>query len=178
MYKVNWKPGAWGEGGETECVIQRSVFEPAGGEVVATFDDGQPAAITNKFGKGQSTLLAYAAGLTYSRFYRRTDLTYPVRYDALDRAVVIQAALDAGVVRPVKVSKPGVEATRPDSKAGTAIALIDHWVQEPTVTIELPFEKKPQKVRSVTSGDLQFKYENGQISFEVSFDNLDIVTIE
>lgn len=25
LYKVNWKAGPWGDGGETECVIQRAV---------------------------------------------------------------------------------------------------------------------------------------------------------
>lgn len=178
MGKVTWKPGPWGKGGETQCELQRASVEPAGGEVVATFDDGAPAAFTHQFGKGRSLLLAYSAGLTYSRFYRLKERVYPLRYEELDRMVIAQFALDAGAQRPVLTSKPGIEATRLDSEKGIAITLIDQWSQKPTVTIELETDHQPTQVRSVKSGNLPFKHEGRKLSFEVSFGNLDIVTIE
>jgi hypothetical protein len=178
LQKVAWEPGPWGKGGETECVVQRAIVEPAGGKVVAKFDDGLPAALVNAFGKGRATLLAYPAGLVYSRFYRDPKRTTPFRFDALDRDVIVQAALDAGVQRPVTLSKPGIEVNRLDSEKGTAIAFIDMWLQKPEVRAELPFDRKPQKVRSVKSGDLAFEHKDGKLAFSVQFELLDIVTIE
>ena len=101
-----------------------------------------------------------------------------MRYDALDRDVIVKAALEAGVTRPVKASVPGVEVVRLDSPKGTAIAITDQFLQKPTVRIELPFDRKPTSVKSVKSGDLEFKLADGRLSFEVKLEVLDIVMIE
>lgn len=175
---VKWQPGPWGDGGETVCELQRALIEPTSGKVVATFSDGPPAAVTHSYGKGKATLLAYAAGMTYSRFYRQPKREEPYRFDALDRAVIVQAALDAGVERPVVASVPGIEVNRLDSERGTAITLIDMFLQKPTAKIEIPMKAKPRKVSSVKSGELEFRYEDGRLSFELTFEPLDIVMIE
>jgi hypothetical protein len=52
------------------------------------------------------------------------------------------------------------------------------WLQKPEVRAELPFDRKPQKVRSVKSGDLEFEHKDGKLAFSVQFELLDIVTIE
>jgi len=178
LERVAWLPGPWGDGGKTVCELQRALVEPTGGKVVATFGDGLPAALTHSYGKGKTTLLAYAAGMTYSRFYRQKKREVPYRFDAIDRAVIAQAALDAGVERPVVVSTPGIEVNRLDSERGTAITLIDMFLQKPTAKIEIPLEAKPRKVSSVKSGELECGYTDGWLSFELSFEHLDIVTIE
>jgi len=175
--KIAWDAGPWGKGGETQCVLQRAIIEPAGGRTLARFEDGLPAAVANDFGKGKALLLAYPAGLVYSRFYREPKRTEPLRFDALDRAVIAEPALAAGVERPVILSTPGIEATRLDSPHGTAVALIDLWLQKPSVTVELRMEKKPTHVESVKSGDIPFKHADGRLSFHLAFEYLDVVTI-
>ena len=173
---IRWEAGPWGEAFETPCILQRAGIEPQGAKVVARFDDGLPAAVTNTFGAGRTMLLAYPAGLTYSRFYRTDKREH--RYEDGDRRVISQMALDAGVSRPVRVSQPGIEATRLESAKGIAVALIDQLDSKPTVTVELDVPRTPARVRSVKSGDLSFVHKDGKLSFKVTIDNLDIVTIE
>jgi hypothetical protein len=176
MGKIAWEAGPWGNGFSTPCILKRVAVEPAGGKVVGKFEDGSAAAVTNNFGKGKSMLLAYSAGFTYSRFYRSDKREH--RYDEMDRKVVSQFALDAGVRRPVRVSKPGVEATLLKSEKGIAISLLDQWQTDPEVTIEFDLQKPPAAVRSVKSGELKFRHENGKLSFEVKIENLDVVLVD
>ncbi len=176
MGEVTWKDGPWGEGFSTPSILKRSVLELAEGKVVARFDDGSPAAVTHTFGKGKSMLLCYSAGFTYSRFYR-TDKREQ-RYDETDRKVVSQFALDAGVRRPVRVSRPGVEATLLKSKKGLALSLLDQFETAPEVTIEFDLVKPPTSVRSVKNGELRFRHEDGKLSFDVKIENLDVVLVD
>ena len=173
---VKWDAGPWGKACEAPCILQRAIVEPKNAKVVARFDDGLPAALTHSFGKGRSMLLAYSFGLTYSRFYRADKREQ--RYDEADRKTASQFALDTGVKRPVRVSKAGVEVTRLNSKKGIAVTLIAQFNDAPYVTVEFDLEKKPVSVKSVKSGALEFQHRDGKLSFDLNFENLDIVTIE
>lgn len=176
MGEATWEAGPWGNSFSTPSILKRAVIEPAGARAVSKFDDGSPAAMTHSFGKGKSMLLAYSAGFTYSRFYRTA--TRERRFDEMDRKVVSQFALDAGASRPVRVSKSGVEATLLKSEKGIAISLLDQWQNDPEVTIEFDLQKPPASVRSVMSGELKFRHENGKLSFDVKIENLDVVLVD
>tara|TARA_B100001013_G_scaffold218113_1_gene133067 strand:+ start:714 stop:1082 length:369 start_codon:yes stop_codon:yes gene_type:complete len=121
-------------------------------------------------------LLSYSFRFTYNRFYRADKREQ--RYDQADRKTASQFVLDTGVKRPVRVSKAGVEVTRLNSKKGIAVTLIAQFNDAPSVTVEFDLEKKPVSVKSVKSGALEFQHRDGKLSFDLNFENLDIVTIE
>lgn len=175
---ISWQPGAAGTGDAVPCVLLRSLVEPADAQVLAQFGDGRPAVLSHAFGKGKAILVAYAAGLTYSRFYRVRDRSEPWRFDERDRAVIAGPALEAGVERPVRLSLPGIEATRLDSPRGIAVTLIDYLAQKPAVTADIPLTQPPQRVRSVKSGDIPFRHADGRLSFDIRFEEADIVLID
>jgi len=114
----------------------RASFALAGGQAVGRFDDGSPAVIRNRRGKGEVLYIATMPGLAYSRGASERPnvptLDYPPQIGKL-----ITAFPDAlGVAKPVTTSHPYVEALRLDSDKGVAITLLN-WSTKPIDSLEV-----------------------------------------
>lgn len=146
---VNWKVNA--KVAKTPIFGARSLATVSGGaQVLSVFEDGVPAHVHSKIGKGSATYLAFLPGLTYLKpaFPKRpmdrgaTDdsMTHwlPTIFDSAAQAFFAE---QVPAERPVSSSEPLVENTVIQAKTGTVIPLIN-WTHRPIkglkVTVRVP----------------------------------------
>jgi hypothetical protein len=95
---------------EVALRIGREVLLPAAGsEVLASFDDGQVAAVRSKFGRGEAILWGAYLGLEYAAPVTRVDFDMARDFSETVRDAIVAPALRK-VQRDVTCSSPLVEA--------------------------------------------------------------------
>jgi hypothetical protein len=94
-------------------------------ERLATFADGSLAAVGRSAGRGHVTQLGIWAGLSYSARVRRADFDMRADFSPTLRALIVNAALRAGVNPPAVPADPLVEAVALKNTKGQSIALIN-----------------------------------------------------
>lgn len=120
-------------------------------QVIGTFADGSPAAVTRAVGQGSSTYAAFLPSLSYFHpampkrpgdIVSRDDAMchfIPTAFDPTAGALIAQPL--AGIARPVTTSDPLVEASLIVAQFGTVVVL-DNWRGKPirglTITLSLP----------------------------------------
>jgi hypothetical protein len=106
-------------GGRLEC-------EPGGAAVVGRYDDGAPAVLLNKHGKGEALLIGALVGESYARaYYGKLPGQNGWKREAGDgaRRLVRVLLANADVERPAVVSAPGFYASVLQSQSGAAVFL-------------------------------------------------------
>jgi hypothetical protein len=153
----------------TPVVGARARVKPVGKgvETLGTFEDGSPAVVRRRVGKGQTIYAGFPAGLSY---FQPAIPRRPVDRSTGDASMshFIPTAFDAGVAalvglpaegiaRAVTVSAPLVQASVIDSPHGLAIPLVN-WSGEPqpglTVSIA-DTDAKGRKARLAGGGKVE-----------------------
>ena len=135
-------------------------FKPAGGQVIGTFNDGSPAAVANKLGRGQAVYVGACPAISYIKDAKFVPAELKERWPAAQRRFINSAARRRGVPRLVELSHPVVEAGVYDAPEGTALVLAN-FTYEPIKKLEvrLCVARPPGNVRSVERGPLRFTTE-------------------
>lgn len=127
-------------------------------KILATYDDGSPAVIERKLGKGTIYYVGTLAGCTYSRPVVRELGKLERGYRDVERRAITDFALAHGVVPPANCNVPGVQADLLEGESGTGIVLANFTgesVEKIVLTVQL--NKPAKEARSVNHGPLQMK---------------------
>ncbi len=150
----------------------------AGGAVAARFEDGEPAVVVSKRGRGMVVKAATMLGYDYANYPGYYDLAvmfpFVVRWNEAVREMVMSALREAGVRPPATSSNPAVEVgvwRRPDG--GRLMLLAVNHLREPaesTVTVRVNSEGE-YAVKDFFSGEqLGAPLGGGELSLKVRLD--------
>jgi hypothetical protein len=138
--------------------VKFTLADAAKTKVLATYDDGSPAVIERKLGKGTIYFVGTAAGCSYSRPVVRDRGKIERGYREAERRAIADFALASGVVRPSSCNTPGVQADLLEGESGTGIVLANFTgapVEKIVLTVQL--DKPATKARSINRGPLEMK---------------------
>jgi len=132
----------------------------AAAKVTGTFNDGTPAVLTNRCGKGAAVYAATCPALSYARDAHFVLDGLEEKWPARQRRFINTAARASGAPRLVELSHPVVESGVFESPQGAVLVLANFTYQRISrLGIGLPVKKAPQKVRSLEKGPLEFTIE-------------------
>jgi hypothetical protein len=129
-----------------------------GAQVRATFADGTPALTEQKVKRGRILRFASYPGLCYRRSATGTEGGLPAGFAAGWRELIVEPVGSAGVVRPVTVDRPLIEAPALYSEGGVAVTLLN-WsgAGQTAVKLIVRTEREPVRVVSARQGPVSFK---------------------
>jgi len=159
--------------------LKGTLTKPEAATVLASFDDGTPAVITNKVGKGSVVYFAWMPGLSYVKSQNGTKDGLPTGFSVVLRNCIIAPVYHANVTLPVIVDKPMIETPMLLSEKGAAITLLN-WTGEPqaklTLRARVPF--KAATVQSVKGGAVRFTQQGDLITCTLPLGAADILMIK
>ncbi|QDU96438.1 type 1 glutamine amidotransferase family protein [Lignipirellula cremea] len=155
---------AWG------AIGARVAVTPAGGSVVATFNDGSAAIVDNTFVKGSARYLAACPGIAYLKEAKFVPDMLAEKWPNDLRGLINAAAEKKHAAPVVELSHPVVEAGVYDSDAGTALVLAN-FQYDPIARLHVRLTAR-QPVKSVRS------VEQGAVPFAISRDAAGVATVE
>jgi hypothetical protein len=132
-------------------------FAPGAATVIGAFDKGSPAATEHAYGQGCTRYIAACPALAYIKEARFVPAELREKWPAEQRRLITTMAARRTVPRLVELSQAVVEAGVYDSPRGTALVLANFTYEPvPDLGISLPVARPPQKVRSLTRGEVKF----------------------
>jgi len=134
------------------------------GKVLATFADGKPAIVHNKFGKGQAFLNAFPAGLAYSEHYGPSGYNFARiprggPSTAIRGQLMSAPALAVGCKPQVKTNSHMVWGDIHDGAAQSVVYLINTSQADSTAPIEVTLTKVPKSAISGSGRPVDYKLE-------------------
>jgi len=130
----------------------------AGAMVAGKFQDGAPAVLTHRFGRGRTVYVAGTPGVASVKDARFVPQELKEVWPEAQRQLIIGLVRSAAVPRMVELSHAVVEAGVYDAPKGTALVLANFTYQPiQELRVRLAVEKLPKTVRSVTQGEVHFK---------------------
>ena len=151
----------------------------AGGNVLAQFNDGSPAIVSNRVGQGMALSYGFWPGKAYYDSASRGGVgQMPGGWNGALRAVVTAAPRVFNVGRPVDVNVDGVEAARLDSAAGVAVTLLN-WTGQPQGQVAVTVHNAGQvtSVGSALRGTLQFTQNGNDVQVTLPLPDVDVLMI-
>ncbi len=132
-------------------------FTPKGAQVIATFSNGAPAVVVNRYRKGTATYVGGCPGLSYAKDAKFVPRELKEQWPAAQRAFITATARAAGAPKVVELSHPVVEAGVYDAPGGTALVL-GNFTYTPIadLKVKLAVSRAPARVTSAERGSLKF----------------------
>ena len=100
-------------------------------EVLATFADGKPAVVRNRFGKGEAIVAGVWTGITYSAKVRRNDFNMQTDFDPVLRKLIVAPAIDHKVYRPAIADNPLLETIALSKEGRRSVSLVNWSYHRP-----------------------------------------------
>lgn len=151
---------------------------PQKADVLATFDDGKPAVLKAAAGKGTVLRFAFMPGLGYVRSANPGPNRLTVDYKPEQLSVLTAALKMGGVVSPIEVSEPLVEA---QLLTGPAVDLIilANWAGRPLAKVKVTVREASRVATagSLSRGRLKVTRAAGRLSFEVPLEATDVIVL-
>ena len=164
--------------GPFQAVGVRSLVTGPTATVAGNFDDGMPAVVERKVGRGQVVHFAWMPGLAYWKSSSQTKDGLPVGFSDSIRSWITLPVRLASVSSSVTVDHPMIETPMLTSSAGIAVTLLN-WSGEPLpeVQVDVRSDRNVGRVESVRHGRLRFQSADGHIRFALPLESADIVTL-
>ena len=201
MGYASWGLPERGEGGWADrvpVIVWRQALEPRGGEVLGRFEDGTPAVVRRRQGKGAAYLFGFLPGQAYLKSglplrpvdRGATDAAFthflPTGMDRQLRSRLTEDFLPGDFQRPVEVDREYVEATCLDTPAQgagprqrLAVPLINFSAERiESVTVRLPGAAAARQVRSLQHGVLKKTTEGENLSVSLPLDVADVLLLD
>jgi hypothetical protein len=160
--------------GETVAAIGMkvnfTVATPSDTNILATFNDGSPAVIEHRYGKGTAYFVPTLAGCSYGWTVKHTWGRINTGYRDTYRRLIADFPSRIGVNLPLTCSVPMVEADLLESEAGIAVVLANYAGDEtlPDVQLRIGVTQSPKTVTSLTHGPLDFTYDTDRNTVAVA----------
>jgi len=156
------------------ALLYRETLDPAdGAEVVGRYDNGDVAAVIQRYGEGQARYVGVLAGIAYiTPAMPPNSQVLPTQFPQDVRSLITTPVEAAGIIPPVRTSDPLVEAQYMTGENGD-IVVLTNWRKDPAEDLVVSFPGRPD-VRSVRSygaagyfrGHLH-EQERGELAVEV-----------
>ncbi len=129
-----------------------------GAEVRATFADGTPALTWQSLKRGRLVRFAGYPGLCYRRSATGTTNGLPSGFAAGWRDLIVGPVQAAGVIVPVTLDRPLIDAPALFSEGGVAVTLLN-WsgLDQPGTRVAVRTEREPARVVSARGGPVNFE---------------------
>lgn len=170
--------------GPIEAIGRKVTFDLADAEntqVLATYEDGSPAVIERRLGKGSVYYVGATAGCSYGRPVVREVGRIERGYRDRERRMITDFALASGVERPVRCNIPGVQADLLEGSRGAGIVLAN-FTGEPQQEIALTVRLNGpiNSARCVEHGKLKMDVDekNQTATIRLPLDLVDFVLLE
>jgi len=156
--------------------IDFSLTDSVKTKILGEYENGKPAIIEHKFGKGKVYYVGTYAGLIYSRPVKRIRGKVETGYRKKERRIITEFALKSGVKRPVECDKPCVEADLLEEEKGIGLILANYTGEsQREINIKVNTQRKIKTVYSATKGMITFKEGNGYIEFKIPLTVVDLI---
>lgn len=148
--------------------------EPTTAQVLGKYEDGSPAVLSNKFGKGQALLVGALVGEAYMRthYAARPDKEgWTLESGAPARQLVAGLVGAAAVSRPVELSVPGFYTAVMDAPAATVVfvnGLAPQGKEPLKFTARIDPGGKVSAVESARQGKLRHQVQDGRVVVDLS----------
>jgi hypothetical protein len=139
--------------------IKAPITPAPSARVIGKFDDGSPAVVRNRFGRGEAIYSATCPAISYAKDAKFVPAELKEKWPAAQRGFINRQAAFAKAPRLIELSHPVVEAGLYDAKGGTALILANFTykpIKGLKVTLRIPNPRAPKTIRSVESGQLKF----------------------
>jgi hypothetical protein len=159
-------------------IVKFSLSDPKSSDVLATFEDGSPAIIERKVGKGKVHYVGTLAGCSYGWTVKRVWGKIEAGYRKANRRLISDFPARVGAKMPLTCSVPLVEANLLESDEGIGIVLVDYAGEDPIDEVKLSVSV-PSRISSISSvehGELPFEYDKDKKTVDCSLP-LDLVDI-
>ncbi|MCX7704910.1 MAG: hypothetical protein N2115_01450 [bacterium] len=157
-------------------------LKPATGTIQAVFSDGNPAVMTNRYGKGMAEFIGTCPAIAYGKEAKFVADDLKEKWSPTIRGWIV-GDIGSRVEKLLEMSQPVIEAGVYDSPSGTAIVLAN-FTYQPIENLEISIEvpKKPHRVVSCEKGEIQFKSsrfnKHYRLNFSVPLEINDIILVE
>ena len=184
-------------GAKLECT-------PTTAQIRGIYEDGKPAILLNRYGKGQALLIGALVGEAYMRLHYPDDGKNCGKsgwsFEQGEQAQRLANALlkSAGVQRPLSLSLPGIYTSVMDSPQGTLVFLNNATLatdtdfthaQQPTVTawvhhsgVQSVVSAKYGPLKKVANpaklGPMEYAVQNGLVVFKLTLPNADVLLLK
>lgn len=157
----------------------RTELQINGAEVLAAFDDGDPAIITHDHGEGRMIHYALLPGISYRKPATGGKGRFPEGFPEAARTAITLPVRETDIRRPVILDRPMVEAPVLASPKGLAITLLN-WTNplREDLTVRIPTDRTVNTVRSVRRGELEFTHDAQTVEFQLPLKTTDIILVE
>jgi hypothetical protein len=160
-------------------------FKVSTGKVLATFEDGKPAIIHNKFGKGQAFLNGFPAGLAYSEQYGPSGYNFariprggpstPMR-----RQLMSAPAFAVGCKPQVDTHQHMVWGDVHDGPNQTVVFLINTSPNDSNAPIDVTLTRAPKSAISGSGRPVEYKMDGNKatVSMKLAKGETDILVFK
>jgi hypothetical protein len=160
------------------AVGPRGVVRVLLGQIEASFEDGSPAVVQRRVGRGRTLYYAWMPGLSYARSSRTTVGGLPAGFSETVRRWIVHPVRLAGVQPPVAVNRAMVETPILLSPHGAAVTLLN-WTDQALgrVNLRVHLPRPIRSVESVRQGRLRFQRTGDGVSCSLPLGAADIVML-
>ena len=175
-------------GGPVEMPVwgAKLTCEPTTAKVIGQYEDGAPAILENKYGKGEAILVGALVGQSYIQAHYSTEEWKdwkPLEKWSFDsgtpaRQLATGLANRAGVLRPALLSTSGVYNAVMDTPNATLV-LLNNATGRPLdkITVRVRDAGKVKRVESTRQNKVAFRLEKGEVVIETPLQNTDILCL-
>lgn len=159
---------------------------PSTAQVVGAYQDGKPAVLLNRYGKGEAMLVGALVGEAYVRarypenLVKDWTLQKDWKFELGAEARGIAAALvnNAQITRPVSLSVPGVYTSVMET-TDAALVFLNNATGHPLpqVTVRLRGLGNIRDIQSARRDKIVYRVEKGEAVFEMPLENTDIICV-
>jgi len=151
----------------------RPDYKLSSGKVLATFENGKPAIIHNKFGKGQAVLNGFLAGIAYGgqwhpQGYNFSRIAREAPATPLRAGLMTSIARAAGVRQHVKIAEPMFWATVHDGPGQTVVYLVNGARDVKAKPLEVVLNKAPKSAYRGNGQPVPFRMNGLRATFPLT----------
>lgn len=126
-------------------------------KVIGTWEDGSPAIIEHRFGKGSVFYVGTYAGLCYNINVERIPGKIETGYREEERKIITDFILNSGIQRPVWCNVDCIQGDLLESDYGIGVVLSNYSGKtQQEVIVQIDARKQVNSVESVQKGKLKF----------------------
>jgi hypothetical protein len=156
-------------------------YKVSTGKVLGTFDDGKPAIVYNKFGKGQAILEGFLAGLSYTGHGSNYTAASHTAASTSARGQMMTIAAKLAQIKPdVKIDEHGFLSEVHDGPEQSVVFLINGPSDLNGVPMEVSLPKPPKSAYAGSGKPVEYKADGNHatVNLKMSKNDTDIIVFK
>jgi hypothetical protein len=159
---------------------------PSTAQIIGTYQDGKPAILLNRYGRGEAMLIGALVGEAYVRARYPENLIkewtiqegWKFESGAEARALATALVNGAQIISPVSLSVPGVYTSVMETADATLVFLNNATGRQlPQVTVRLSGLQNVRRAESARREKIAYQVEKDQLILQMPLENTDIICV-